>query len=243
MKGHGRTGSFAAMKGVVESAAALVMLAALALCACGGSSTAASRSPSAAGSPSEAAVSGSPAPAATLSWTRTAFDPGALEDHWEGVGVLRDGRVRVAFLNWRNWSGEASTSLRGAKLGPWASWTSDDGVSWTRSSRLPVAKSALISGVVRWRGGLVVAGTEGSRPTKTGAVAPGHPVTWTSREGVVWRRSPDQESLRYAGADRRNRGTDLGDLAAGGRYLIMAGNDLWEEAATRWHGSGLPRTD
>ena len=156
---------------------------------------------------------------------------GALKDHWEGIGVLRDGRVRVAFLNWWNWSGEASTSLRGAKLGPWASWTSDDGVSWTRSSRLPVAKSALISGVVRWRGGLVVAGTEGSRPTKTGAVAPGHPVTWTSREGVVWRRSPDQESLRYAGADRRNRGTDLGDLAAGGRYLIMAGNDLWEEAA------------
>jgi len=104
-------------------------------------------------------------------------------------------------------------------------------VNWTRSSRLPVATSALISGVVRWRGGLVVAGTEGCRPTKSGAVAPGHPVTWTSREGEVWRRSPDQESLRYAGADRRNRGTDVGDLAAGGRYLLMAGNDLWNEAS------------
>lgn len=46
MKGHGRTGSVASMKGVVASAAALVVLAALALAACGGSGSTASNSPS-----------------------------------------------------------------------------------------------------------------------------------------------------------------------------------------------------
>jgi hypothetical protein len=42
---------------------------------------------------------------------------------------------------------------------------------------------------------------------------------------VVWRRSPGQESLRYAGADHRYHGADVSDAAAGGRYLIMSGND------------------
>jgi hypothetical protein len=199
----------------------LTALGLLALCSCGGSSTSAVSQ----------AVHRSPAPAANLSWTRTPLDPGPLEDHWDGLGVLRDGRVWVAWGEWWNWSGEASSSLRDAKLGPSAVWTSADGLHWTRSLRLPMAKSALISKVVRWKGGLVAVGTEGSRPTNLGNVAFGHPVTWTSRGGVVWRRSPDQESLRYSGADRRNHAADAGEVAAGGRYLIMTGSDWWDAAS------------
>ena len=86
-------------------------------------------------------------------------------------------------------------------------------------------------------------GDEGSRPgpAEVGNFAFGNPVTWTSREGEVWRRSPEQDSLRYSGAGRWDYGTFANDVAAAGRYVVMCGGDWWYETGTEVNAYGVAR--
>ena len=216
--------------------ALLVLAAALALGACGGTSgTAVSPPLSPPSVTPSGSVSASPGRAASLTWTRTVLDPGPHRDYWSLMGVLLDGGVRVAFGEWWDWPMQT--------LGPWAVWTSSDGLSWTRSSHLPVAKSAGITKVLPWNQELVAVGDEGSRPgpAEVGNFAFGNPVTWTSREGEVWRRSPEQDSLRYSGAGRWDYGTFANDVAAAGRYVVMCGGDWWYETGTEVNAYGVAR--
>jgi hypothetical protein len=97
-------------------------------------------------------------------------------------------------------------------------WTSRDGLHWTRSAEGGDLAEAALTGVTAVGPGYVGAGTALDREPRKGADGLAtHAVIWTSPDGCSWSRVPDADLFHHAS------GVNAPVIAASGRRLSAVG--------------------
>jgi len=153
-------------------------------------------------------------------WSRVPHEDAVFGGAWiEGVTVGGPGLVAVGGTGGYNTDGDAVV------------WTSVDGITWSRvphdESVFGGANSYFMSDVTVGGPGLVAVGSGGG----TGPWDHGdnHAAVWTSVDGIIWSRVPDDEALLSTGGNP----APMLSVTAGGPGLVAVGSDWWTQGLAR----------
>ncbi len=153
-------------------------------------------------------------------WSRVPHEDAVFAGAWiEGVTVGGPGLVAVGGTGGYNTDGDAVV------------WISVDGITWSRvphdESVFGGANSYFMSDVTVGGPGLVAVGSGGG----TGPWDHGdnHAAVWTSVDGIIWSRVPDDEALLSTGGNP----APMLSVTAGGPGLVAVGSDWWTQGLAR----------
>ena len=153
-------------------------------------------------------------------WSRVPHDEDVLGGAWiESVTLGGPGLVAVGGTGGYNTDGDAVV------------WTSVDGITWSRvphdESVFGGANSYFMSDVTVGGPGLVAVGSGGGiGPWDRGD---NHAAVWTSVDGIIWSRVPDDEALLSTGGNS----APMLSVTAGGPGLVAVGSDWWTQGLAR----------
>ena len=120
---------------------------------------------------------------------------------------------------WLAVGGEALNCIPGAcRLVRAVTWTSPDGLAWTRGEDSAAMQHAEMTGVVHTPSGYLAVGDAAADPSRTDSAIP--PAVWTSSDGRSWTRSA--ELPRFAAAEEPD--AILDSVATVGARVVAVGH-------------------